>query len=279
MIIDYKNELLHQLTAIKSIVFAYEQYKINIFRGCLDDKIYCAPLTSIISCIAGSHKLDYIRLCCDSHSRQSKIYNSYQRELKDHDLIRAAVAKYQSASQSDRVDGMKPYQIINALARNSTLNLRQLQQGRQWGAGIKKGFQKLSQQYGLQVGQRLYRGVSITSNQLNQYQQAIATRKELASEGFISTTLSESIALAFSVLSDSKRFEKISLEANQPHLPAVIELTNRQDNLPFIVPDALRKPQHNQGQMEILLEDGIKIQPTYIDSGGRYVKIYADIAA
>lgn len=285
MIIDYKNELLHQHTAISAICFAHEQFLSNII-GCEEfeednksETSYFAPLNAILSCIAGSHKLDHIRLCCDLESKQSRIYKEYLRIFNKQDKVKESVAMYQSAKNENSVDKMKPYQIINSFLSELKLTSAQKAKAQEWHQGLSNAFDLSKTTLSLKKGQRLYKGVSLTSENLNKYFSAMENDIFVEVETYYSTSLSESIALAFAFLSDSKRIGgNLNAEADEDvYVPVVIELTNRDNGLPFIMPDAIRKPEHSQGQMEILLPPGLKLQPTHIDSDGRYVKIYADI--
>lgn len=291
MIIDYKNELLHQHSAISAVSFAHKQFIENITADVDKDeteevdgnqpveKSYFAPLGAILSCIAGSHKLDHIRLCCDPDSKQSKIVRIYSDIFDENEEARKSVAKYQSANQKEAIDNLKPYQIINSFMSGETLNIKQITKAKEWVEGIETAFKLTKSALSLKKGQRLYKGVSFNPEQLNDYISALENGTTVNVNHFYSTSLSESIALAFSVLSDSKRLESVTKHEGKddPYLPVVLELTNRIAELPFIMPDAIRMPERSQGQMEILLQAGIKLQPTHIDTEGSYVKIYADI--
>jgi len=283
LIIDYKNELLHEHTALQAILFAYGQYKMNIQKDEADEgEGYYAPLNAILSCIAGSHKLDHIRLCCDETSNHFLLFESYRADFLKGDARSAAVAKYQTARREDQIDGMKPYQIINAYLARKSLTLSQNFKANLWLKRINEAFEVASKRYCLQVGQRLFRGVTLTEKELAVYQQALAKGEKIRSEGFASTSLSESIALAFAVFSDTRHLEnhsELEVEENEPHVPVVFELTNRYKNLPFLMPDALRRPERSQGQMEVLLPHGIWFQPTYIDFKDKLIKIYADLVS
>ena len=280
MIIDYKNELLHEFSAINSVRNSYLQFRQVL--ECSDDaedEHYIAPLNAILSCIAGSHKLDHIRLCCEESSKHSMVYAAYSEvftEDKQKDE-REAIAKYQSASKYDKVGGLKPHQIINSYLNGDKLKAAQDRHGKRWVAGLRKAFEIASSVYTLQVGQRLFRGITATQTDMAAYVTAKGTNTTLTLNGFASTSLSESVATAFATLSYANRLKNLEQEELDPHIPAVLELTNRCSDLPFLMPDALRKPERSQGQMEILLPEDIVLLPTYVDFTVQPVKIYADI--
>ncbi|HFQ5290434.1 hypothetical protein CGT68_18315 [Vibrio cholerae] len=280
MIIDYKNELLHEFSAINSVRNSYQQF-IDGLQESEDnsDDQYIAPLNAILSCIAGSHKLDHIRLCCEENSKHSEIFAIYADkfdEVKQKDE-REAIAKYQSANAKDKVNGLKPHQLINMHLNGQELKIGQRRHAERWVAGLRKSFKIASGSCTLQVGQRLYRGVTLNRHDLDKYVLAQQENTPMDILGFASTSLSESVATAFATLSHANRLQYLEVEEENPHIPSVLELTNRYPNLPFLLPDALRKPERSQGQMEILLPEGISLQPTYIDFSVQPVKIYADI--
>lgn len=274
MIIDYKNELLHQVTAIRMVVFAYHQFISNLHQR---RKNYYAPLSAIMSCIAGSHKLDYIRFCCDSGSCYTTINQFYRKAFSHKEELRRAIASYQSASRRETMGGCKPYQLINAWMKGQMITPQQEVRAKQWVQGLKAAFRVASSRCTLQPGQRLYRGESITTEMLLNFQQAIENKSTITRQGFTSTSLSECIALSFAMLMDAGNVNVSGSEKHRPHIPVVFVLINRHRNLPFLMPDALRKPEHCQGQMEILLEHGLTIMPTHVDLNDQYAKVYADI--
>ncbi|WP_063668807.1 ADP-ribosyltransferase [Aliivibrio fischeri] len=280
MIIDYKNELLHEFSAINSVRNSYQQFLIGLetLEGKSNDQ-YIAPLNAILSCIAGSHKLDHIRLCCEEDSKHSKIFSEYEKcfdEEKQKDE-REAISKYQSASKYDKVDGLKPHQLINMHLNGESLKVKQRNRAVKWINGLRSGFEVSSGSCTLQVGQRLFRGVTLNQEHFGGYVSAKENGTPMSLNGFASTSLSESVATAFATLSHANRLQYLEKEEENPHIPAVLELTNRYSNLPFLMPDALRKPERSQGQMEVLLPEGVSLQPTYIDFSVKPVKIYADI--
>ncbi len=280
MIIDYKNELLHEFSAINSVRFSYQQFLVGLEKseGKSSDQ-YIAPLNAILSCIAGSHKLDHIRLCCEESSKHSVIFLEYEKcfdEEKQKDE-REAIAMYQSASKYDKVDGLKPHQLINMKLNGETLKSKQNTKADKWINGLRSGFAISSAACTLQVGQRLFRGVTLNQEHFAEYVLAKQNNTSLGINGFASTSLSESVATAFATLSHANRLQFLDKEEENPHIPVVLELTNRHPNLPFLMPDALRIPERSQGQMEILLPEGVALQPTYIDLSVKPVKIYADL--
>lgn len=271
---------MHEFSAINSVRYSYQQFLDGLETS--EDKSndqYIAPLNAILSCIAGSHKLDHIRLCCEEGSKHSTIFLKYEKcfdELNQKDE-REAIAMYQSASKHDKVNGLKPHQIINMHLNSETLQAKQKTKAEKWINGLRSGFAISSATCTLQVGQRLFRGVTLNKEQFGEYVLAQDSCVPLELNGFASTSLSESVATAFATLSYANRLQFLEKEEENPHIPVVLELTNRYSNLPFLMPDALRKPERSQGQMEVLLPEGVALQPTYIDLSVRPVKIYADI--
>lgn len=281
MIIDYKNELMHQHTAIKAIMFAYEEFKTILRKGenYNNGNDYYAPIEAILNCIASSHKLDHLRLCCDKNSRQYQIAKVYKSIFKNSKKQIIAVAKYQSANHREEIDSLKPYQIINKLCLDKFLTATQSELGKAWHDDIIEAFLTASENHGLQIGQRLFRGTSFYENQLDIYEIAQAVQQPLVLPSFTSTTLSESVALSFSILTNSRLFLASTGKRPLQSFPVLLELSNRCRNLSFIMPDALRKPERSQGQMEILLNKNTVIKPTFIDRSNNFVKIYADIVS
>lgn len=280
MIIDYKNELLHEFSAINSVRYSYKQFLVglDVSEGKSNDQ-YIAPLNAILSCIAGSHKLDHIRLCCEESSKHSSIFLKYEKcfdEEKQKDE-REAIAMYQSANKNDKVNGLKPHQLINMKLNGETLRSKQNTKADKWISGLRSSFAISSSACTLQVGQRLFRGVTLNEEHFGEYVLANQGNTPLRINGFASTSLSESVATAFATLSHANRLQYLDKEEKDPHIPVVLELTNRYSNLPFLMPDALRKPERSQGQMEILLPEGVALQPTYIDFSVQPVKIYAEL--
>ncbi|WP_421185426.1 ADP-ribosyltransferase [Aeromonas hydrophila] len=276
MIIDYRNEILHEHSAINSVRFSYQRFLVS--RDQPEDT-YIAPLNAIMSCIAGSHKLDYIRLCCDSKSKQSIICSQYALyfDVESKKKERIAIAMYQSANIKDSVDDLKPHKIINMFLNNETLTQNQTVKAQEWVNGLRNSFTISSECGMLQVGQRLFRGITLNEVDFQHYVHAQRDSTSIKQNGFSSTSLSESVATSFATLSHANRLQDLDKERENPHVPVVLELTNRTSGLPFLMPDAFRKPEKSQGQMEILLPEGLSWKPTYIDLSVQPAKIYADI--
>lgn len=278
MIIDYKNELIHQHTALKTIIFSFKRFieNLNEFNSEIEDGAgYLSTIQTILGCIASSHKLDHIRLCCDEKSKQNFLNDSYGLLISG--KLKESVSVYQTAHKSSMVDGLKPYQIINGISSGIALTETQNKKGTAWVKGIQDAFYVIGQKVNLQVGQRLYRGATLSKTQLNDFRAAITNGQKKDLSGFISTSLSESIALCFAILSYVRWLENTDIEIDNPHIPVVFELTNRKESLNFLMPDALRLPHRSQGQMEVLLQGTTQIKPTYIDYQEGFIKIYADI--
>ncbi|USD65811.1 ADP-ribosyltransferase [Vibrio sp. SCSIO 43136] len=252
------------------------------------NQVYFAPMSSVLSCISGAHKLDHICLYAQNDSN----YASVMRELAGiFDLpanatSKRSINKYQSADRRDKVDKKKPHEIINRYLREQHLTSSQTKHGKLWVSGIRNAFQVASVASSLKIGQRLYRGLTLSEFEVEEIIGNLKTSTVISglhvgpsvpTQGFLSTSLSESVATAFATLSYSLHLGHSHKKQVTPRIPVVLELTNRQNNLPFIMPDALRDPHNNQGQMEVLLPEGIQIYFTHFDLSVRPVKIYADI--
>lgn len=275
MIIDYKPELIHEHTAIGCVSEFLSDACTVLARTTKDINDFDLPIGSILSCLSNSHKLDYIRLVKNDHSKQKQIIQAYRGTFKKKHKI--AIAMYQSASEKNIIDGLKPHQFINGyLSDPSSLTKPQAAKSATIVSNIDESFTLASSKLKLQVGQRLYRGVSMNEAGLNKYIDAYDNQGTLKIDGYMSTSLSESIAKSFAALSYlGKLRANISLADDLTDF--VIVLTNRREDLPFIVPDALRKPAHNQGQMEVLLPCGLDLKPTHFELTEFNAKIYADI--
>ncbi|WP_336511801.1 ADP-ribosyltransferase, partial [Vibrio anguillarum] len=114
----------------------------------------------------------------------------------------------------------------------------------------------------------------MTEAQLQEFFDAADTGTPLTHKNYMSTSLSESIAKAFSALSYLGKLRENPDDASTL-AAVVIELTNRRNDLEFILPDALKLVNHNQGQMEVLLPRNIKILPTHFELDEFNAKIYA----
>lgn len=282
MIFDYKNELMHEYTALNTV-----RDSLKIFTEGIDsissenddEPSYVAPLNAILSCISGSHKLDHMRLCSDPNSRHTKVSSYYKEAFGDTESeeSKKAIAMYQTAQNKYMVDGLKPYQFINKYLHGESLTEKQEECAVKYIEGIKSAFQLASQKYTLQIGQRLFRGATLDEVTFSHYQNSCDKNVPIRLKGYSSTSLSESVASSFAAFSYALRMKKPEEEVDNPHIPIVFELTNRKANLPFVLPDAFRRPERSQGQMELLLPSGLDVVPTYIDYGVSPVKIYIDI--
>lgn len=275
MIIDYKPELIHEHTAIGCVSEFLSDACKKLAQTTEDINDFDLPIGSILSCLSNSHKLDYIRLVKNDQSKQKQIIQAYKGTFKR--KHKEAIAKYQSASEKFIIDGLKPHQFINGYFSNqSALTNTQVTESETVIKNIDEAFSLASSKLSLQVGQRLYRGVSMNEAGLNEYIHAYDNQKSLKINGYMSTSLSESIAKSFSALSYLGKL-RADISSAVDLTDFVIILTNRREDLPFIVPDALRKPAHNQGQMEVLLPHGLELKPTHFELTEFNAKIYADI--
>lgn len=275
MIIDYKPELIHEHTAIDCVSEFLSDACKALAKTTKDINDFDLPIGSILSCLSSSHKLDYIRLVKNDHSKQKKIIQAYRGTFQT--KHKTAISMYQSASGNNIIDGLKPHQFINGYLSNpSALTNAQAAKSKTAVSNIDDSFSLASSKLNLQVGQRLYRGVSMNEVGLNEYINAYDNQITVKIDGYMSTSLSESIAKSFAALSYlGKLRANISLASDLTDF--VIVLTNRRESLPFIVPDALRKPAYNQGQMEVLLPSGLELKPTHFELTEFNAKIYADI--
>lgn len=275
MIIDYKPELIHEYTAIECVSEFLSDACTALIRTTEDINDFDLPIGSILSCLSNSHKLDYIRLVKNAHSKQKQIIQAYRGTF--HKKHKTAIAMYQSASEKNMIDGLKPHQFINRYLSNpGTLTSHQAAESKILVSNIDDSFSLASSKLNLQVGQRLYRGVSMNEAGLNEYIDAYENQRTLKIDGYMSTSLSESIAKSFAALSYLGKL-RADISSADDLTDFVIVLTNRREGLPFIVPDALRKPAHNQGQMEVLLSRGLELKPTHFELTEFNAKIYADI--
>lgn len=275
MIIDYKPELIHEHTAISCVSEFLSEACKKLAQTTKDINDFDLPIGSILSCLSNSHKLDYIRLVKDDHSKQKKIIQAYRGIFKN--KHKEAIALYQSAADKNTIDNLKPHQFINGyLGNKSDLTEKQISKSKTAIKNIDESFTFASSKLNLQVGQRLYRGVSMSEAELNEFIDAYENQKQLKINGYMSTSLSESIAKSFAAISYLAKLRANTSLADDL-IDLVIVLTNRRDGLPFIVPDALRKPAHNQGQMEVLLPRGLELKPTHFELTEFNAKIYVDI--
>ncbi|MCA2019239.1 ADP-ribosyltransferase, partial [Vibrio tritonius] len=228
-----------------------------------------------LQCLANSHKLDYIRLVKHDNSKHKKIIQEYRGTFnRKH---KNAIAAYQSASEKSMIDGLKPHQFINGYLNSpNQLTKAQTTKSQTLITNLDESFTLAATKLQLQVGQRLYRGVSMSEADLNEYIDAYENDTSLLIKGYMSTSLSESIAKSFAALSYLAKL-RADISIADDLTDFVIVLTNRHNNLPFIVPDALRTPAHNQGQMEVLLPHGLNIKPTHFELTEFNAKIYVDI--
>lgn len=277
MIIDYKTELIHEHTAIACVSeFLLDACTILETKNKKEElEDFDLPIGVILQCIANSHKLDFIRLAKQDKSKQQKIINILKGILQPRHS--KAVALYQSASKEKIIDELKPHQYIHKyLIDNTSTTQKQTNSAKKTIKNLDEAFSLSKQDLTLKTGQRLYRGISISEAQLQDFFIAADTNTPLTHKNYMSTSLSESIAKAFSALSYLGKLRENPDEASTL-TDLVIELTNRRNDLEFILPDALKPVNYNQGQMEILLPRDIKILPTHFELDEFSAKIYADI--
>ncbi|EID4380374.1 hypothetical protein LBY39_002081 [Vibrio parahaemolyticus] len=277
MIIDYKTELIHEHTAIACVSeFLLDACMILETKDKKEElEGFDLPIGVILQCIANSHKLDFIRLAKQDGSKQQRIINLLKTILEPRHT--RAVTLYQSASKKKIIDKLKPHQYIHKyLSDNTSTTQQQSKMAQKTVKDLDEAFSLSKQNLTLKTGQRLYRGVSITEAELQEFFDAADSGTPLTHKNYMSTSLSESIAKAFSALSYLGKLRENPDDAST--LTAlVIELTNRRNDLEFILPDALKLVNHNQGQMEVLLPRDIKILPTHFEIDEFNAKIYADI--
>lgn len=276
MIIDYKPELIHERTAIICVSESLSD-ACTALTNSSDEDIddFDVSIGSILSCLSNSHKLDYIRLVKNDNSKQKEIRKAYKGTFKN--KHKNAISLYQSALDKNKIDGLKPHQFINGyLSKHCTITKAQAVKSKQIVGDIDESFFLVSSKLELQVGQRLYRGVSMNESELNEYIDAYKNKGTKKIDGYMSTSLSESIAKSFSALSYVNKL-RANIGLADALTDLVIVLTNRKEGLSFIVPDAIRKPNRNQGQMELLLPRGLELKPTHFELTEFNAKIYADI--
>lgn len=277
MIIDYKTELIHEHTAIACVseflLDACTILETKSEKEELED--FDLPIGVILQCIANSHKLDFIRLAKQDGSKQQKIINELKAVLSSRHI--KAVALYQSASRDKIIDELKPHQYIHKyLSDNTSTTQEQTKIAQKTIKNLDEAFALSKKTLTLKTGQRLYRGISISEAQLQQFFDASENGTPLTHKNYLSTSLSESIAKAFSALSYLGKLRENPDNAGTL-TDIVIELTNRRNDLEFILPDALKPVNRNQGQMEVLLPRDVKILPTHFELDEFNAKIYADI--
>lgn len=243
-------------------------------------KLYCfdMPLSNALSCIAASHKMEYVNLASPNGTRRplqeiiGKSDGIFSKEEKD------TISAYQTAKKRRNSDDLKPYQLINQyLYQNASLTEQQKNEAKTAVSRLDSAFKKAKAHYSLKVGQRLYRGLSMKPNELIEYVDAEDTGKTISHTGFMSTSLSESIARTFAAWGFMKDICATSDDSDES-LQVVMVLTNTIRGLAFLLPDVLRKSTAlNQGQLEVLLPRALHLRPTHLEKNGQFATIYADI--
>lgn len=276
LIIEYKNELIHEHTAISCI-------KEFLFAACdtlesgttvSEIKDFDLPIGVILQSIANAHKLDHIRLTKNKLSKQFQILKISNKVFKKRH--KDAVALYQTADPNKSIDGIKPHQFIHDFLVNSKSSTpKQSQIAQQVVKNLDEAFELCNVELHLSVGQRLYRGMSLTESDIEEMIDASERQTPIKHQNYMSTSLSESVAKVFSAISYLGNLQKNPDGIEMTDV--VLVLTNRRKNLAFIMPDALRKPNYNQGQMEILLPRNLQILPTHFELNEFDAKIYVDI--
>lgn len=275
MIFDFKPRLIHEHTAIDLVSKCIASSCENLINSKEDINDFDLPVSSVVSCLASSHKLDYMTLIKEEDRKRSEIMKVYKSELTESQC--KAINLYQSANRQDKIFGLKPYQCINTYLENpDELNNKQKDKAEELDKDLQEAFDKVKNKMNLKIGQRLYRGVTVNKEELMRYSDAFEADSYVVKESYLSTSLSESIAASFSALTYvNKLRQDINKADDLSNLVFVI--TNRKRGLPFIVPDALRKPNNNQGQMEILLPKNLKLKPTHFELEDFNAKVYMDI--
>ncbi|CAM4263001.1 ADP-ribosyltransferase [Pseudoalteromonas maricaloris] len=288
MLFDYKPNLIHEHTAINTVADSLEEACENLINN--NDKKYIndfdVNIGTVVSCLSSSHKLDYVRAIKNKDGQRLKINAVYKRVLKKEH--KDAIQQYQSArsvkqdkrdkqNKQDKEESWRPYQIINYyLTSPGKLSSEQKEEGKIAAENLANAFDLVKSETTLKVGQRLYRGLTLTREELDKYIEAEEKDQPLKVKQFQSTSLSESIAQSFAALSYVKKLRNdIKVADNLVNL--VLVMTNRRKELPFLIPDILRKPHHNQGQMEILLPNGLELRPTHFELKNFRARIYVDI--
>ena len=275
MIIEYKNELIHEHTAISCIKeFLFAACETLASGKTLSDlQDFDLPIGVILQSISNSHKLDYMRLAKNEESKQFQILSISNTIFKDHH--KDAVSLYQTADAKKMIDGFKPHQYIHEFLLNpKSTTPNQTQKAQQVVRNLDEAFERSEYELNLSIGQRLYRGISLSELDVEKMIEACDSHIPIKHENYMSTSLSESVAKAFSAISYLGKLQK---SPDIEMTDVVVVLTNRRNKLPFIMPDALRKPNYNQGQMEILLPRNTHILPTHFELNEFDAKIYMDI--
>lgn len=275
MIINYKNELLNEAAVIHMIDRAVATSVNDID----DSKYYCfdMPLSNALSCIAATHKMEYINLASPNGKRRplQEVLEKSQDLFNKQEV--AAIRAYQTAKRRKEPDELKPYQLINRyLYKNVSLNTKQTLEAARFVSLLDSALKKASRHYSLKVGQRLYRGLSMKSSELLKYLDAEDSGATIAHSGYMSTSLSESIARTFAAWGFMKSIVDTD-NTDEESIQVVMMLTNTIRGLPFLQPDVLRTSAFNQGQLEVLLPRSLHLRPTHLEVTGKFATIYADI--
>lgn len=186
MIIDYKTELIHEHTAIACVseflLDACMTLETKDKKEELED--FDLPIGVILQCIANSHKLDFIRLAKQDGSKQQRIINILKAILKPRHT--KAVALYQSASKEKIIDELKPHQYIHKyLTDNTSTTHEQTEMAQKTVKHLDEAFSLSKQDLTLKTGQRLYRGVSITEAQLQEFFDSADTGTPLTHKNYM----------------------------------------------------------------------------------------------
>ncbi|MCZ4337670.1 ADP-ribosyltransferase [Shewanella colwelliana] len=279
MIIDYKNDLLNESAALDMVDRAFMDgiSELNSSSTESQARSFDQHLSNALSCIAASHKVEYANLSLPNGKRRPVIEIRKKSEHLFTKDEKAAMYLYQSANDNSKIDGLKPHQFINRyLHKSGALTDKQINSAKSAIRGLDSAFNNARSQYSLKVGQRLYRGLCLSPDELLNYIDAEEKGVTIAQTGYMSTSLSESIARTFAAWSWVKQFR------SDPSrfiylIEVVFVLTNRVEGLPLLQPDVLRKVNRNQGQLEVLLPRLLHLRPTYFESNGQSARIYADI--
>tara|TARA_B100001094_G_scaffold332360_1_gene404089 strand:+ start:2815 stop:3630 length:816 start_codon:yes stop_codon:yes gene_type:complete len=252
LILNYKNQILHEYSALEAIKFAYEDKRSTDSDG---------SVASILGMVSSAHKLDYMRLCADNESSYALLRQHY--ESLGRDLFKG-VRDYQRAKVNN-ITNEKNYRCVNKFLKNEALSEEQEREARRIISDLDRCFNILeSEGQTLQRGQRLYRGIPMSEDELKHF---CATASSGQGEyhvfqEFVSTSLSESIAATFAYMNEIR---KNDVYGDRTYTSIILYMQNQVNGLPFIFPDANRDVHRNQGQMEVLLPRKLQVKMTHLD--------------
>ncbi|MFV7771670.1 ADP-ribosyltransferase [Shewanella marisflavi] len=280
MIIDYKSDLLNESAALNMVDRAFmdgiSELKISSTES--QSRSFDQHLSNALSCIAASHKVEYANLAMPKNGKRRPVFEIREKSEKIFsDDEKSAISDYQSAAERSKIEGLKPHQYINrCLYKTGSLSAKQRKSALSAIHSLDSAFNKARTQYSLKVGQRLYRGLCLSPEEILSYINAEAEGATIPQPGYLSTSLSESIARTFAAWAWVKQFRNDPSRFND-FVEVVFVLTNRVSGQSFLQPDVLRLVNRNQGQLEVLLPRRLHLKPTYFESHNQSARIYADI--